>query len=144
MSIYATLWEIKIPKRHRFDDEWVEVFAQAVPAFIGYSSGLPDGDPYADFLPPLTQKYDPAMDYKYRAVVIVQAGRDKKNGQRYSEPPLGITGGQYRAISFDELLERIQKAVGWDQDVIACSYSATGEKQVIRVPGWREREKKQD
>jgi len=45
MSIYATLWEIKIPRRHAFDEEWVEVYAQAVPAHIGHPSDYPAGDP---------------------------------------------------------------------------------------------------
>lgn len=145
MSIYTTLWEIKIRRRHRFDDVWVEVFAQAVRAFIGYSSDYPNGDPYADFLPPLTQKYDPSMDSGqiYRAVVIVQAGRDQKDVQRYTDPLMVMSGDEYLRMSFQELLDRIEAAVGWDEDVVACSYSPTGEKKIIRVPGWLKLEQEQ-
>src|SRR5262245_28341897 len=72
MSIYSTLWEIKVRRRHEFDDEWVTVFAQAVPPHIGHPSCYPEGDPYADFLPPVVE-YDPVTNEgPYRAVVIVQ------------------------------------------------------------------------
>ena len=59
MSIYATLWEIKAPRRHRYDDEYVLVYAQAVPPHIGHPSHYPEGDPYAGFLPPVVRGYDP-------------------------------------------------------------------------------------
>src|SRR5687768_468358 len=102
MSIYSTLWEIKIPKRHPFDEEWVEVHAQAVPAHIGHPSHYPAGDPYSEFLPPVVQEYDPETDTTphYRAVVIVQKGRDKKDGQRYVDPLIVMSGDEYAAVPF--------------------------------------------
>ena len=146
MSIYATLWEIQIRKGHRFDDDWVEVYAQAVPPHIGHPSEYPDGDPYADFLPPVVENYGSGPDKPkcYRAVVILQAGRDKKNGQRYIDPLFVMTGEDYLKTPFHELLGRIEQAVGWDQDVVACWYTASGEKKIIRSPGRLDREKKKD
>jgi hypothetical protein len=134
MSIYATLWEIKIPRRHPFDKEWVEVFAQAVPPHIGHPSEYPEGDLYADFLPPVVEDYDPKTgEGPYnRAVVIVQKGRDKKDVQRYVDPLIVMTGKEYAAISFAELLDRIYKAVGWDDSVVGVFYSPTGEKKILR------------
>jgi hypothetical protein len=146
MSIYASLWAIQIQKGHRFDDEWVEVYAQAVPPHIGHPSHYPDGDPYADFLPPVIQDYDPETDLPpvYRAVVIVQRGRDEKEVQRYVDPLIVMTGEEYLRTPFPELLERIERAIGWDENVVGCFYAPTGEKKIIRVPGWLEREKKKD
>jgi hypothetical protein len=149
MSIYATLWEMRIRKGHGFDDEWVEVYAQAVPPHIGQPSDYPKGDPYADFLPPVIANYDPETDTPktYRAVVIVQQGRDKKDIQRYVDPLIVMTGEEYLRTPFHELMDRIEKAVGWDQDVLGCFYDPTGEKKIIRVPGWldsEEREAKKD
>jgi hypothetical protein len=144
MSIYATLWEIQIRKGHRFDDEWLEVFAQAVPPHIGHVSHYPNGDPYADFLPPVIEEYDADTDLPklYRAVVIVQRGRDRKDIQRYVDPLIVMTGGEYLNTPFHELIRRIELAVGWDQDVVACGFSPDGTKKVIRVSGWLEREPK--
>src|SRR5207248_1474817 len=98
MSIYATLWEIMVPRRHCFDDEWVEVYAQAVPPHIGHPSHYPEGDLYGDFLPPVVQDYDPETDDwqgPYRAVVILQKGRDEKDVQRYVDPLMVLTGEEY-------------------------------------------------
>src|SRR5919204_5179843 len=102
MSIYATLWEIKVPRRHPFDSEWVEVWAQAVPAHIGHPSAYPEGDPYADFLPPVVQDYDPETDHAPydRAVVIVQEGREKKDGQRSVHPLIVMSGEEYSRTPF--------------------------------------------
>ena len=145
MSIYATLWEIQIRKGHAFDDEWVEVYAQAVPPHIGHLSQYPDGDPYEDFLPPVIANYDPETDLPkvYRAVVIVQNGRDEKDIQRYVDPLIVMSGEEYLRTPFHELMDRIEKAVGWDQDVLGCLHGASGEKKIVRVPGWLDREKKE-
>ena len=73
MSIYATLWEVQVRKSHRFDEEWICVYAQAVPAHIGHPSQYPEGDDYKDFLPPVVE-YDPNNwegDFVERAVVIL-------------------------------------------------------------------------
>jgi hypothetical protein len=135
MSIYCTLWEIKVPRRHDFDDEWVSVFAQTVPAHIGHPSEYPEGDPYANFLPPVVQDYRPGTDetYVHRAVVIVQKGRDSKDVQRNVDPLLVMTGEEYARIPFPELLDRIHKAMGWDDSVIGLSLKPNGEKELIRT-----------
>jgi len=132
MSIYCTLWEIKVPRRHQFDDEWVTVFAQAVPPHIGHPSQYPEGDPYADFLPPVVECGPATGEGPYdRAVVIVQEGREKKDVQRYIDPLLVMTGEEYSRIPFPELLDRIHKAIGWDEDVIA-TVVLNGKKTIIR------------
>jgi hypothetical protein len=142
VSIYCTLWEIKLPRRHCFDNEWVMVYAQAVPPHIGHPSVYPDGDPYADFLPPVVQDYRPSSGTVSfnRAVVIVQEGRDSKDVQRYTDPLIVMTGEEYARIPFQELLDRIQKAMGWDDSVIAMHLLPDGQKKIIRVQGDRETE----
>jgi hypothetical protein len=134
VSIYATLWEIMVPRRHEFDDEWVKVFAQAVPAHIGHPSEYPEGDLYADFLPPVVQDYNPETGEApfHRAVVIVQEGRDKKDVQRYVDPLLVMSGEEYSRIPFQELLERIHRAMGWDESVVGLFLTPSGEKRIIR------------
>jgi hypothetical protein len=143
MSIYATLWEIKLPKAHRFDDQWVCVYAQAVPAHIGHPSHYPNGDPYSDFLPPVVE-CDPQTGYgpHDRAVVILMEGRDEKVGQRYTDPLLVLTGEEYARMPFPQLLEAIEDALPWDQDVVGMHYAPGGEQKLIRIPGWREHEKR--
>jgi hypothetical protein len=135
MSIYATLWEIKVPRRHMFDDEYVLVYAQAVPPHIGHPSQYPEGDPYADFLPPIMGDYDPDTEEPAinRAVVILQEERDEKVGQRYVDPLIVMSGEEYARIPFAELLDRIHKAIGWDERVVAMSYGPDGEKRIIRI-----------
>ena len=144
MSIYATLWEIKLPRRHCFDEEWVRVYAQGVPPHIGHPRYYPDGDPYADFLPPIAADCDPeTYDVShYRAVVIVQEGRDKKDIQRYTDPLLVLTGQEYARMTFHQLLDRIQEAMGWDPDAVGMTLLPNGGKKIIRVPGWRAKEEK--
>jgi hypothetical protein len=134
VSIYATLWEIMVPRRHEFDDEWVKVFAQAVPAHIGHPSEYPEGDLYADFLPPVVQDYNPETGEApfHRAIVIVQEGRDKKDVQRYVDPLLVMSGEEYSRIPFQELLERIHRAMGWDESVVGLFLTPSGEKRIIR------------
>jgi hypothetical protein len=135
MSIYATLWEIKVPRRHDFDDEWVEVFAQAVPAHIGHPSHYPEGDLYGSFLPPPVPDYNPETGEApfHRAVVIVQEGRDAKDVQRYIDPLLVMTGEEYARIPFQELLDRIHRAMGWEENVIGLFVTPNGEKKIIRT-----------
>ena len=106
MSIYATLWEIRV-ERHEMREDWVTVIAQGVPAHIGHPSHYPQGDPYGDFLPPVVDLDREAL----RAVVFVAEGREDKDGQRYVDPLLVLTGQEYAAIRFADLLERLQAAV---------------------------------
>jgi hypothetical protein len=134
MSIYATKWEIMVPRHHCFDDEWVRVYAQAVPPHIGHPSEYPDGDPYADFLPPVVHDYDPTTGAAPfdRAVVVVQEGRDKKIVQRYADPLLILSGEEYMRIPFQVLLDRIHKAIGWDESVIGMFLKPDGAHEIIR------------
>jgi hypothetical protein len=105
-----------VPYRER----WIEVTAQAAPAHIGHPSEYPDGDPYSDFLPPVVE-YDPknwSAAWQPRAVVIVDEDHLEKDGQRYTEPLLVLTGKEYEEAAFPELLARIQHAAetrfgGW-------------------------------
>jgi|SRR5437899_2208602 len=137
MSIYATLWEIQVPRRHFFDTEWVRICAQSVPAHIGHPSEYPGGDPFAAFLPPIVPEYDPKTgEAPYdRAVVIVQEGRERKDGQRYVDPLMTLTGEEYSQITFKELLDRIHKAVGWDDEVVGMFLTPSGERKIIRKDG---------
>jgi hypothetical protein len=134
MSIYATKWELKVPRRHFFDEEWVRVYAQAVPAHIGHPSEYPNGDPYADFLPPAVRDYDPETGTALfdRAVLIIQEGRDKKVGQRYVDPLLVLSGEEYARMAFDDLLDQIHRAIGWDENVIGMFLKPDGEKEILR------------
>src|SRR4029079_8309493 len=106
MSIYATLWEIALPRRYHFDAEFIKVVAQAVPAHIGDPSYYPEGDPYADFLPPVVADYDSKTGEApfHRAVLIIREDRAEKVGQRYTDPILVLTGEEYARSTFDELI----------------------------------------
>ena len=109
MSIYATLWHLKFPRDSdtQFDDEWIEVLGQGVPAHIGTPTpgyGYEAGDPYAEFLPPAVPVRDD--EGGLRAVVIVRAGTEK-DIQRYINPLLVLSGQEYEAMSFDTLYWRI-------------------------------------
>jgi hypothetical protein len=60
MSIYTTLWQLRFPRTGDACEgcEWVDVFAQGVPAHIGTPTpryGYEAGDPYDAFLPPALQ-----------------------------------------------------------------------------------------
>ncbi len=134
MSIYATKWEIQVRPRHFLDTEWVTVAAQAVPPHIGHPSEYSDGDPFAEFLPPVVEDYDPETGKAShdRAVVIVQEGHKQKDSQRYIDPLMTLSGEEYSKMTFDDLLERIHKAVGWDESVIAMYIAPNGEKRIMR------------
>jgi hypothetical protein len=140
VSIYATLWEIKLPKAHRFDTEWATVYAQAVPAHIGHPSHYPEGDLYADFLPPVVD-CDPETGTgpHHRAVLILVEERGEKVGQRYTSPLLVMTGEEYSRATFQELLEAIERAMPWDRDVVGLSVGPAGERRVIRAAEWQAR-----
>ncbi len=134
MSIYATLWEIKVPARHWADDEYVGICAQGVPPHIGHPSQYPEGDPYAEFLPPVVQDYDPndlERHTYYRAVVIIKEGQEAKEGQRYVAPLFTMTGEEYAKTSFQDLIDRIHKAV-WDDTIISVYQYRLGPKVIVR------------
>lgn len=134
MSIYATLWEIALPKSYHFDEEFIKVFAQAVPAHIGHPSHYPEGDPYAEFLPPAVQDYNPETGEApfHRAVFILREDRSEKIGQRYTDPILVLTGEEYARSTFDELIHRIESAMAWDEDIVGYRYLPGGQRQLIR------------
>lgn len=111
MSIYATLWTIKLPADGQDYPgcEWVTVTAQAVPAHIGDPELYPDGDPYSSFLPPI----DPESEN--RAVVIIRNGTPKgteRCHQEYPEPLLILTGVEYDRTTFSQLHQRLLAALG--------------------------------
>ncbi len=110
MSIYATGWSIMVPTGSWGSPEWVEVYVQFVPCHIGHPKEYPEGDPYSEFLPP------PVTDEEYeqeipRAAVIVQSGRTEKEGQRYVDPVLVLSGREYLSLPFAEMLQRIYQGV---------------------------------
>ncbi|MBI2761351.1 MAG: hypothetical protein HYX51_08005 [Chloroflexi bacterium] len=119
MSIYATLWELKWPRDGAWassDDDYVEVWCQAVPAHIGHPSDYPEGDPYADFLPPPVRLDEVEEPYgpPYRAVFICGPLTTKgttRSGQEYVDPLIVLTGDEYESITWPALHERIGEAL---------------------------------
>jgi len=123
MSIYTTLWHLKLP---RYEDihtecEWVHVTAQAVPPHIGSSTpglGYENGDPYADFLPPTLITDEDGQAEFMRAVVIITEETEKgtaRHPQEYSNPLLTLDGKQYAYMTFDELHNHICDALRGDR-----------------------------
>lgn len=114
MSIYCTLWEMKVPRDGwaALDaDEWVQVYAQGVPRHIQYTG------PEWDWLPPPVP-YDPERDedaYRPWRAVFICADWTKKgtpeNGQQYVDYLLMLAGEEYATLSFDDLWERITDIV---------------------------------
>lgn len=104
MSIYATLWRLRFPRTGDAYDgcEWVDVFAQGVPAHIGTPApgyGYESGDPYAAFLPPALRIGVDASEDGLRAVVFVTGDTKKgtsRGAQEYESPLLELTGADLR------------------------------------------------
>lgn len=118
MSIYATIWELKVPKRGGWADgphDYVEVYAQAVPPHIGHPADYPEGDPYGDFLPPpVGLDKDYPLGPPYRAVFICAPWTNKgteRSGQEYTDYLLMLTGEEYETARWCDLLDRIFEAV---------------------------------
>jgi hypothetical protein len=140
MSIYATLWQLQFP---RYGDdhtacEWVEVVAQGVPGHIGTPSpghGYERGDPYADFLPPPIAVAPDEQGESLRAVVIVRDGT-QKDGQRYVDPLLVLTGEEYQNSTFDELHRRICDALrGSRPEVVMEAWGPDGSVRLAMKDG---------
>src|SRR5438876_11915628 len=100
MSIYSTQWRLKFPRygRDYTGCNWIDVFAQGVPAHIGSptpGNGYENGDPYSDFLPPpveVSPDYDGLL---LRAVVFVTDETEKgtfRSGQEFVRPLLVLSG----------------------------------------------------
>lgn len=140
MSIYASLWRLQFPRLG--DDhvgcEWVEVLAQGVPGHIGTPSpgyGYEAGDPYADFLPPPIVLASDDQGDKLRAVVIVRGGTPK-DGQRYRDPLLVLTGDEYERSTFEELHTRICAALrGLRPAVVLEALGADGSVRLMMGDG---------
>ncbi len=119
MSIYATRWILQFPE---FGDahsgcNWVTVFGQGVPAHIGtptFGHGYEKGDPYADFLPPAIPVSDDDEGIALRAMVVVRADAQKE-GQRYIDPLVILSGAEYDPMPFQVLHERICDALRGDR-----------------------------
>ncbi len=132
MSIYATLWKLKFPKRGElYNNDWIEVLAQAVPPHIGSPTvgcGYEEGDTYGAFLPPPLVT-DTNGEHKYfRAVVFVTRGTPKgtaRSPQEYTAPLLVITGEEYARITFDELYTRICDALRGDRPRVTAEWFTT-------------------
>ena len=140
MSIYATLWGLQFP---RYGDdhtgcEWVEVVAQGVPGHIGTPSpghGYESGDPYADFLPLPIVLATNDQGERLRAVVIVRDGTPK-DGQRYVDPLLVLTGEEYENSTFDELHRRICDALrGSRPEVVMEAWGPEGSVRLTMKDG---------
>ncbi len=119
MSIYSTLWRLRFP---RDGDayagcEWVELFAQGVPAHVGTPTpgyGYESGDPYEAFLPPALRLEDGTHENNLRAVVfVVSTARKGTNraGQEYESPLLVLSGAEYVATPFQDLHDRLCDAL---------------------------------
>jgi len=135
MSIYTTLWRLKLP---RYGDahtgcDWIEITAQGVPAHIGTPTpgyGYEDGDPYTAFLPPPVVILSEEAERMLRAVVFISEGTPKgtaRSHQEYVNPLLVLTGTEYDTIPFGVLHERICDALRGDRpQLIAESWAPDG------------------
>lgn len=89
LSIYTTLWQLRFLRLGDACEgcEWVDVFAQGVPAHLGTptpGSGYEAGDPYAAFLPPPLRIGVDGSEDRLRAVVFV-TGDTKKGTSRAAQ-----------------------------------------------------------
>jgi len=115
MSIYATLWHLQFPSRGdaHAGCEWVDVFAQGVPAPVGTPTpgyGYESGDPYEAFLPAPLRFEGGASEGDLRAVVFLSSVTKKgtaRSGQEYESPLLVLTGAEYAATPFQVLHDRL-------------------------------------
>jgi len=119
MSIYSTLWHLQFPRDGDAYTgcEWVQVFAQGVPAHVGTPTpgyGYESGDPYAEFLPPALRLENRTPENSLRAVVFIVNGTRKgtaRAGQEYESPLLVVSGAEYAAMPFQDLHDRLCDAL---------------------------------
>jgi hypothetical protein len=119
MSIYAPLWHLQFPRQGdtHVGCEWVDVFAQGVPAHIGTPTagyGYESGDPFESFLPPALRIEDGVTEDDLRAVVFLDSTSTKgtsRSGQEYEAPLLVLTGTEYAMMSFQALHDRLCDAL---------------------------------
>lgn len=94
MSIYSTF--------DHYDIAGVHIWEQGVRGWIGRPEAYPEGDPYGDFLPPSIDDSN-----GIRAVVFVLNGTSK-DGQRYVDPLLTVTGSEYTQLGPKELKKTLR------------------------------------
>jgi hypothetical protein len=119
MSIYTTLWQLRFPRTGDACEgcEWVDVFAQGVPAHIGTPTpgyGYEAGDPYDAFLPPALQIGVDGSEDGLRAVVFVTGDTKKgtsRGAQEYESPLLVLTGAEYEGMQFQDLHDQLCDAL---------------------------------
>lgn len=139
MSIYATLWSIKIrdPARPISEPRWVEVWAQAVPPHIGSptpGSGYEDGDLYGSFLPPPVETDQDGQAAHHRAVVFVVSFSEKgtaRSGQEYVNPLLVLSGEEYAKMPFPVLLDKLHETIRSGPRVIAEFSAPDGSTHIV-------------
>jgi hypothetical protein len=145
MSIYATGFQIKVEDEARggsFDDAWIEVYAQFVPNHINAQNGYggpnwdewlpafvhkPDCQMRTQSIPPATGRDEPYIYHDClcgdRAVFICDDLTRKgteRNGQEYVNPVLVLTGAEYDAITWTDMLARIEESVAERHDKPLC------------------------
>jgi hypothetical protein len=119
MSIYTTLWQLRFPRTGDACEgcEWVDVFAQGVPAHIGTPTagyGYEAGDPYDAFLPRALRIGADGSEDGLRAVVFVTGDTKKgtsRGAQEYESPLLVITGAEYEVMRFQDLHDQLCDAL---------------------------------
>ena len=116
------LWDPLALQFPRYGDahagcEWVDVFAQAVPAHVGTPTagyGYESGDPFESFLPPALPLGCGVSEEDLRAVVFVTSTTKKgtaRSGQEHDSPLLVLTGAEYAAMPFQQLHDRLCTAL---------------------------------
>jgi hypothetical protein len=115
MSIYATQWALRFPRRCDFHIgcEWVTVLAQAVPAHVAAGGG------YRTLLPP----YPDAVANDLWAIVFVVEGAakgTKRSSQEYVAPLLALSGKEYAAMPFGVLHARLCDSLRGDRPRLAA------------------------
>jgi hypothetical protein len=96
-------------------ETWIRVWVQAVPDHIQDT-----GPEWDEWLPPPV----PEESGLWRAVFFVVEGTDKateRNGQEYVDPLLVLTGKQFKAAKWVDLMVRLE-------DALALRYAAAPER----------------
>ena len=140
MSIYATLWRLRFPSGGEtcIGCDWVDVFAQGVPAFIGTPTpgyGYESGDPFSAFLPVAIRVDGSTAEDGFRAVVFVSDVSRKgtsRSGQEYESPLLVLTGAEYGSTPFQVLHDRLCAALRGAQPRLVLEV-VTPDSTTVRV-----------
>lgn len=153
MSIYGTDWEIQVKifvpdpdgpweafgldrsgrtPGVRCRERWFEVFCQVVPSWIGPHRG--EGyytGPGFEWLPPpvpwgeAAENGEPGARQTPRAAVVIDALRAEKEGQRYLEPLVVMTGEDYERTTVAEMVRLIEHALAGRYGVRAALFTRT-------------------